>query len=159
MVSETNMSTPNRSEGVNGLKKVEAEATQAAGPGPLDDAIARIVDKLGAKAGVQAAFGEPVTNGDVTVVPVARVRWGFGGGSGMGPDPKTTAENGTATSSGSGAGGAVGVTPIGYLEIRRSGAEFKLIESVRPSPLFVFMGGLTAWLVFRGIAGIIRAAR
>ena len=59
----------------------------------------------------------------MTVVPVARVRWGFGGGSGMGPDVKTNAEKGAPTSSGSGAGGAVSVTPIGYLDIRTNGAE------------------------------------
>ena len=60
MVSETSTTIPNRSEGVNGLRKAEAEGTQAASPAPLDDAIARIVDKLSAKAeGVQAAFGEP----------------------------------------------------------------------------------------------------
>jgi uncharacterized spore protein YtfJ len=160
MASETITGIPNRSqEAGNGFKKAEAEATQAAGPAPLDDVIARIVDKLGAKAGVQAAFGEPVTNGEVTVVPVARVRWGFGAGAGMGPDPKAQTEMSAPTSSGSGAGGAVGVTPIGYLDIRTSGAEFKPIEPITPSPLFVLVGGLTAWLVFRGIAGIIRAVR
>ena len=160
MVSETIKNIPSLSEeGGNGFEKAKAEATNAAGSGPLDEAIARIVEKIGAKAGVQAAFGQPVTNGDVTVVPVARVRWGFGAGSGMGPDPKTSADKGAPTSSGSGAGGAVGVTPVGYLEIRTSGAEFKPLSPVTPSPLFVFVGGLAAWLVFRGIAGIIRAAR
>ena len=76
-----------------------------------------------------------------------------------GPRPKGTNGEDAPTSSGSGAGGAVGVTPIGYLDIRTSGAEFKPIEPITPSPLFVLVGGLTAWLVFRGIAGIIRAVR
>ena len=160
MASETITGIPNLSEKAgNGFKKAEAEATEAAGPGPLDEAIERIVEKIGAKAGVQAAFGEPITKGDVTVVPVARVRWGFGAGSGMGPDPKAQTDKSAPTSGGSGAGGAVGVTPIGYLDIRTSGAEFKPIEPITPSPLFVLVGGLTVWLVFRGIAGIIRAAR
>jgi uncharacterized spore protein YtfJ len=158
MASETITRTPNRSEeGVNGFKKAAAEATKAAGPGALDETIAHVVDRIGAKADVQAAFGEPVTSGDMTVVPVARVRWGFGGGSGMGQDPN--AEKGGATSGGSGAGGGVGVTPIGYLEIRTSGAVFRPIEPGTPSPLLVFAAGLTAWLVFRGIAGIVRAVR
>ena len=47
MASETITGIPNRSEVAgNGFKKAEAEATQAAKPAALDDAIARIVDKL-----------------------------------------------------------------------------------------------------------------
>ena len=35
---------------------------------------------LGAAARVNTVFGDPVTQGELTVVPVARARWGLGGG-------------------------------------------------------------------------------
>lgn len=51
----------------------------------------------------------PVERGDVTVIPVARARWGFGGGGNRRGEP------------GSGGGGGATISPIGYIEIRGDG--------------------------------------
>ena len=61
-----------------------------------------------------------------------------------------------AAPSGSGAGGAVLVDPIGYLEIGARGTEFKPIVPPYPGALFLLAGGVTAALVLRGIAKLIR---
>ncbi|TXS45420.1 hypothetical protein EAO75_21440, partial [Streptomyces sp. uw30] len=44
----------------------------------------RLADKLGGRASeaVAAVYGEPVTVDGVTVIPVAKVSFGFGGGAG-----------------------------------------------------------------------------
>lgn len=40
----------------------------------------RLAERIGARAGAAEIFGEPVVRDGVTVIPVARARWGFGGG-------------------------------------------------------------------------------
>ena len=105
---------------------------------------------LGAKANVQAVFGEPVERGNVTVVPVARVRWGFGAGGGR----SEATETGPA--SGSGGGGGVAAEPVGYLEIGANGAEFKPIVSPYPSPGFLIAAGITFAIVVRALSRLLR---
>ena len=126
--------------------KAEAAATGQ----PADRLVERLAEMLGAKAHVQAVFGEPVAKGDVTVVPVARVRWGFGAGGGR----SEAAETGPA----SGSGGAGGVTaePVGYLEIGPDGTEFKPIVSPYPSPGLLLAGGITFSIVVRALSRIMR---
>ena len=131
------------------LEEAEAAAEQAASGGPADRLLERLADIIGARASVQAVFGEPIKQGDVTVIPVAKVRWGFGGGTGQSEVP----EDGPAT--GSGAGGGATAEPVGYLEIGPAGAEFTAITDARPSPLFILAAGLTAALVLRGVAKLL----
>jgi uncharacterized spore protein YtfJ len=57
----------------------------------------------------------------ITVIPVARARFGFGGGGGSERAPEA---EGT---SGGGGGGGAWVSPVGYIEVRAGSAEFKRI--------------------------------
>jgi uncharacterized spore protein YtfJ len=82
--------------------------------------VERLAERTSATARASAVFGEPVKRGDVKVIPVARARWAFGGGSGDSPE-----------GSGAGGGGAGWVTPIGYIEVREDGVEFKRIPDRR----------------------------
>ena len=109
------------------MQPVMDEARQAAEGGPAQQFVERIAERIGAQASVKAVFGEPVDRGDLTVIPVGRVRWGFGGGAGDG---------GGSDGSGSGGGGGVAAEPIGFIEIGPSGAAFRPIVSPYPSPLF-----------------------
>jgi Sporulation protein YtfJ (Spore_YtfJ) len=120
---------------------------------PQDALLEKLAERIGGRASVQAIFGEPIQRGSLTVIPVARVRWGFGGGAGTGP---IEGEGGPATGSGSGAGGGVSADPIGYLEIDEDGAAFKPIVPPYPSPVFILAGGITAALVLRAIARLVR---
>jgi uncharacterized spore protein YtfJ len=80
----------------------------------------RIGDTVGGKAHVSTIFGEPVERAGVTVIPVARARFGFGGGGGSG---SREGDEG----SGGGGGGGVAVSPVGYIELHESSAEFERI--------------------------------
>lgn len=126
------------------------EAQLAAGATPADRLLERLAQLIGGRAGVHAVFGEAVAREGVTVIPVARVRWGFGGGGGRADGPPT------GPASGSGGGGGVAADPIGYLEIGPDSAVFRPIRDPFPSPLFLLASGLTAAIVIRALARLIR---
>ena len=133
--------------------EARSDAEQAATGNPQDRLLEKLVDRVGGKASVQAVFGEPLQRGGKTVVPVAKVRWGFGGGTGTGP---MDGSSGAPTGSGSGGGGGVTAEPIGYLEIDEAGAAFKPIAAAYPSPIFLLAAGLSGALVIRAIARLVR---
>src|SRR5947208_13273952 len=87
----------------------------------VNDLMERIGQTVGQRAQASAIFGEPVAREGVTVIPVAKARFGFGGGGGSGSHE---GEEG----SGGGGGGGAAVSPIGYIELRDEGAEFKRIS-------------------------------
>ncbi len=91
-------------------EEVESEAAE--------DMVARLAQRLGATADAKAVFGEPVERNGVTVVPVARARWGVGGGAGK--DKK--GEKGT------GVGGGVQTSPVGYIQVDEAGASYHRIN-------------------------------
>jgi uncharacterized spore protein YtfJ len=66
-----------------------ADARGAAVATPADRLIERLAELIGAKA-IRSVFGEPVQQGGVPAIPVARIRWGFGGGGGR-SDARRTA--------------------------------------------------------------------
>jgi len=128
------------------------EARKAAYGGPADRFLERLAERIGARAGVHAVFGEPIRHRDLTVVAVARVRWGFGGGGGSADGPTT------GSGSGSGGGGGVAADPVGYLEIGPAGATFRQIPQPYPSPLFLIGSGLAAAIVIRALARLVRGS-
>jgi uncharacterized spore protein YtfJ len=69
-------------------------------------------ENLSSRAQVKSVFGEPITAGDKTIIPVARIAYGFGAGTGSGG-----LEIKTARGEGGGGGGAVGVLPVGVFEV------------------------------------------
>jgi len=126
------------------------DVRQAVRAAPADRLLERLAELVGARAGVQAVFGDPVKHDNLTVIPVARMRWGFGGGGGRADGPPS------GPASGSGGGGGVAADPIGYLEIGPEGAAFRSIREPYPSPLFLIASGLTAAIVIRALARLIR---
>src|SRR5438093_2491952 len=94
------------------MSDVVADVARRAESGGIGDRVLeRLAEMVGSKATIRTVFGEPISRGDVTVVPVARVRWGFGGGGGQAADVPS------GTAGGSGGGGGVLVDPVGYLEL------------------------------------------
>ena len=79
---------------------------------------------------VRHVYAEPVHHGDTTVIPVAKVAYGFGAGAGRRPAPRSgemassTAEAAGAEAQGGGGGGGARLTPIGALEIGPHGTRF-----------------------------------
>jgi uncharacterized spore protein YtfJ len=112
---------------------------------PNLEPIEKMVDALG----VGAVFGEPIREGDVTVVPVAEVRFtfGYGYGSGRGRGEETegspsTAEQGSG--GGSGAGGRASAK--GYVRISADGVRFEPVLDVTRLALAGI--AFAAWSVF-----------
>jgi uncharacterized spore protein YtfJ len=89
----------------------------------------------------RTAYGEPIEAHGITVVPVAKIRFGFGGGGGGGTGTGPVKHDGAmeaveqAVQSGSGGGGGGGgggiVNPIGFIEISDAGARWVAIEPSR----------------------------
>jgi uncharacterized spore protein YtfJ len=130
------------------IKEAVTMAREATEGGPFDRFLDRLAERIGGRASVTAVFGEPVERGEVTVIPVARVRWGFGGGSGTSSDE--------SEASGSGGGGGAAADPAGYIEIRAGEATFCRIGNAFPSPGFLLTSGLTAAIVIRAVAQLTR---
>jgi uncharacterized spore protein YtfJ len=121
-------------------------ATQARErPQLVDELLERIGQTVGDKAKVSTVFGDPVEREGVTVIPVAKARFGFGGGGGSG------AREGQEGSGGGGGGGAY-VSPVGYIEVRAAGAEFKRIQSPMDMLALVAAASLAVLAVKRLLA-------
>ena len=101
---------------VDNLEDAEKEARADA----AENGLTRLAERLGAKAAASAVFGTPVERDGVTVIPVARVRWGFGGGGGSGRNEKDQ--------DGWGGGGGVQAAPLGFIEVRDGGAQYRRVH-------------------------------
>ena len=77
-------------------------------------------DTLGSTATVKSVFGEPIHMNGKTVVPVAKVAYGFGGGAGTGKSGTQPDRQGE----GGGGGGGVRAFPAGALEITEGRTRF-----------------------------------
>ena len=108
--------------------------------------IGSIAEKLGAVARAATIFGDPVERDGVTVIPVAKARWGFGGGAGRRKDED-----------GAGGGGGAQVIPVGFIELKNGEAVFRPIRTVS-LPLMIAGGFATLFLV-RRIFRAVGAAR
>jgi uncharacterized spore protein YtfJ len=109
--------------------------------------IERLIEAVGGRAGSQAVFAPPVQRGGVTVIPVARVRWGAGGGRGWSPEQ----------GDGSGGGGGAVANPVGYIEVTEHGSAFRPIERPLANPLMVLAGAVGIAIVLRALARVIRS--
>jgi uncharacterized spore protein YtfJ len=83
----------------------------------IQEILHSLADGVSGSASVRRVYGDPVTAGDRTVIPVARIRYGFGGGGG-GPQSEDDARQG------GGGGGGVSATPCGALEVTPAGTRF-----------------------------------
>lgn len=101
---------------------------------PKENLLERLADRLGASANATAIFAPPVERDGVTVIPVAKAKYGFGGGSGQQPEEE-----------GSGGGGGVIVTPVGYIEITEGVTHFRRIRDPLAVAACYVAGGIAAW--------------
>jgi uncharacterized spore protein YtfJ len=131
------------------------DIARSAAAEPIDRILDRLGERIGARATVRAVFGEPVARGDVTIIPVARIRWGYGGGSGTGP-LRSESTNGETMGSGSGAGGGVMTDPMGYVEVHPDGATYVPLSSPYLNPLVILATGISISLVLRALVRLFR---
>ena len=90
------------------------------------------IEKMINGLGVGAVFGEPIREGDVTVIPVAEVRFAFGYGYGSGRGRGEETEGGPRTDEGSGGGSGAGgrASAKGYVRISADDVKFEPVLDV-----------------------------
>src|SRR6516165_1345232 len=91
------------------------------------DLLQKMGETLGSTATVKSVFAEPIHVNGKTVVPVAKVAYGFGGGFGSGKDNAHLDRQGE----GGGGGGGVRAFPAGALEITDSATRFVPFTDLR----------------------------
>jgi uncharacterized spore protein YtfJ len=96
-----------------------------------------MAEKLGATAKAATIFGEPVKRDGITVIPLAKARWGFGGGAGRRKDED-----------GAGGGDGAQLIPVGFIELKNGEAQFRSIRSSL-DPLMIAGGMLAVFLLRR----------
>jgi uncharacterized spore protein YtfJ len=83
----------------------------------IQDLLHGMAERVSASASVKNVYGDPVTVGERTVIPVAQVRYAFGGGGGN----RNEGEGG-------GGGGNVSARPCGALEVAADGTRFIVFD-------------------------------
>lgn len=107
--------------------------TTTDGTALADELLRRIGATVGDRAKASTVFGTPVERDGITVIPVAKARFGFGGGGGTGA--------GAGEGSGGGGGGGAVVSPVGYIEVRDDTARFRRIRN--PADLLVVVAAVS----------------
>jgi uncharacterized spore protein YtfJ len=101
----------------------------------VQEILQTIGERLQSSATVKCVYGDPITAGDRTVIPIARVKFAFGGGGG-----KFT---------GSGGGGGVRAEPAGMVEVTPTGSTFVAFRDYRQLGVAFAVGILFGMVVLR----------
>jgi uncharacterized spore protein YtfJ len=94
----------------------------------VSETLRSLGDHLQLGRSVRNVYGDPVVVGGRTVIPIARVSYGFGAGGGVNEGEEAQSERG-----GSGGGAGMSARPAGALEITEAGTRF--IPFVDPARL------------------------
>jgi uncharacterized spore protein YtfJ len=86
----------------------------------VQELLQTINDRFAVSASVKNVYGEPVTVGARTMIPMAQVRYGFGGGGGKKDE-----------SDGGGGGGGMIAKPTGAVEVTPEGTRVIAFEDKR----------------------------
>jgi len=89
-------------------------------------------------ASAKLVYGDPVSVGGKTVLPVAAVRYGFGGGSGSNPEK---------AAHGGGGGGGLTAKPLGVVEVTELQTRFIPFNSHWTLLTAVGLGIALGWLI------------
>lgn len=104
-----------------------------------------IVDQIRENATVDTVYGEPIERDGKTVIPVAKIAYGFGGGYGS---EGRKGENGEEDNGGEGGGigGGVNAKPAGVVEITDDETRFIKFTNIKKlaaiAGLFLVLGYL-----------------
>ncbi len=116
------------------------------------DEMVRRIGTISEDVGASVCFGTPVERDGHTVIPVARVSFGYGMGFGGGTDNKrgNTAEFGGPAAEGGGGGGGGGgsSTPVAVIDITEHGVEIEPVTDATRIAMssFMFAGWALFWI-------------
>ena len=122
----------------------------------MDKSVRRLIDAIST---ARLCYGEPVRDGDRTVIPVSRVKvtagWGFGRGMSQSKKAKKKQQDaGQPESSGGGGGGTVDALPAGFIELGPEGARFHEIPDPERTQRLLKTGAAALTTVLAGVAGV-----
>jgi uncharacterized spore protein YtfJ len=102
-----------------------------------------VQERIATSAHVKTVFGDPVSAEGRTIIPVARVTYGFGGGMGRGP---TRSGEEQRLGEGGGGGGGVVALPVGVVEVSQQGTRFVPLHDRKRMAAMVLAGFVAGWL-------------
>ena len=111
----------------------------------MKEIIDSLKDGLQGAADVRAVYGEPVETQGKTIIPVAKVAYGFGGGSCEGKGNKKEAKDGEC----GGMGGGVAVKPVGMIEVTKEDTRYIALSSKKKIAGILILGFLLGLLFGR----------
>ena len=112
-------------------------------PGPSQARI-EALERLGGVVAVERVFGEPVTRGDRTIIPMAAVATAFGYGSGG----SSAAEG----ADGGGGGGRLAAHHVGVIELNSDGVHIHpVVDVTRLVTLLLLVGSWNVFWIVRAI--------
>ena len=136
------MSTETESGEIEGAETEAPEAIDLTSN--VGESIRSILEDLTEHASVRSVYGDPIEADGRTIIPVARVSYGFGGGFGRGgPESgEDGAGEGAAEETGQGAGGGGGVSakPVGVVEVGDGETRFVRFGDRRRAGLALLAG-------------------
>jgi uncharacterized spore protein YtfJ len=94
-------------------------------------------DSIVGQAGVKTVFGEPISAQGKTIIPIAKLIYGYGGGAGTGG-----VGNASAQGEGGGGGAAVRTIPVGVIEVSDQQTRFIPITSRKKLAAAALVGTL-----------------
>jgi uncharacterized spore protein YtfJ len=116
----------------------------------VEDIIQKITDKLSDSATVKKVYGDPIAAEGRTIIPVARVKYGFGAGSGKRGRKHDGQDNGNE---GGGGGGGITAVPAGVVEVAEGETRYIPIDDTLKitavAAAGAAMGFLLAWLIMK----------
>ena len=120
------------------------------------DKLFETLEELKEKASVKAAFGEPETVGEKTIIPIARVGYGFGMGFGEGKAPEEEEGKEAPTGRGGGGGGGVSAQPLAVLEVTPETTKLiPVLDWTRIALAAACLAGWNAFWISRALARIL----
>jgi uncharacterized spore protein YtfJ len=99
-------------------------------------------ENLSTRAQVKSVFGDPVSAGEKTIIPVAKIAYGFGAGAGTGGMGETRPKG-----EGGGGGGGVRAVPVGVFEVSATDTRFVPVHD-RKKALGTLLLGAALGLLF-----------
>ncbi|HEX3527002.1 MAG TPA: spore germination protein GerW family protein [Thermoanaerobaculia bacterium] len=126
------------------MKVYDENETSGSGEGTMPEPLSmfeKLAEKIGVTARAATIYGEAVECDGVTVIPVAKARWGLGGGGG---------HRRHGANEGLGGGGGITVNPVGYIEIREGRSRFRPIWDPAKVIGLGAAGGFLLLLAVRG---------
>lgn len=99
-------------------------------------------ENLTARAQVKSVFGDAITAGEKTIIPVAKIAYGFGAGAGTGGMGETRPKG-----EGGGGGGGVRAVPVGIFEVSARETRFIPVHD-RKRTIGTLLAGAALGLLF-----------